>query len=39
VESITGVDRCEVERAARLLWESRPLAYYEIRSAKHPGDQ
>ncbi|ACG72796.1 molybdopterin oxidoreductase [Anaeromyxobacter sp. K] len=28
VESITGVARGEVERAARLLWESRPLAYY-----------
>jgi hypothetical protein len=28
VESITGVERGEVERAARLLWEARPLAYY-----------
>ena len=28
VESITGVRRGEVERAARLLWEARPLAYY-----------
>lgn len=28
VESITGVPRGEVERAARLLWEARPLAYY-----------
>jgi hypothetical protein len=28
VESITGVARGEIERAARLLWEARPLAYY-----------
>ncbi|ACL64989.1 molybdopterin oxidoreductase [Anaeromyxobacter dehalogenans 2CP-1] len=28
VEAITGVPRGEVERAARLLWEARPLAYY-----------
>lgn len=28
VEAITGVARGEVERAARLLWEARPLAYY-----------
>jgi anaerobic selenocysteine-containing dehydrogenase len=28
VESIAGVARAEVERAARLLWEARPLAYY-----------
>ncbi|WP_242338450.1 MULTISPECIES: molybdopterin-dependent oxidoreductase [unclassified Anaeromyxobacter] len=28
VESITGVERGEVEHAARLLWEARPLAYY-----------
>ncbi|MFY3744866.1 molybdopterin-containing oxidoreductase family protein [Anaeromyxobacter sp. Red801] len=28
VEAITGVPRAEVERSARLLWESRPLAYY-----------
>jgi anaerobic selenocysteine-containing dehydrogenase len=28
VEAITGVARADVERAARLLWEARPLAYY-----------
>ena len=28
VESICGVGRDQVERAARLLWESRPVAYY-----------
>jgi len=28
VESITGVRRGEVERAAQLLWEARPVAYY-----------
>jgi anaerobic selenocysteine-containing dehydrogenase len=28
VEAITGVGSAEVEEAARLVWESRPLAYY-----------
>jgi anaerobic selenocysteine-containing dehydrogenase len=28
VESICGIGRDQVERAARLLWESRPVAYY-----------
>jgi anaerobic selenocysteine-containing dehydrogenase len=28
VKSITGVEPGELERAARLLWEARPLAYY-----------
>jgi anaerobic selenocysteine-containing dehydrogenase len=28
VESITGVDSVQVEQAARLLWEARPVAYY-----------
>jgi anaerobic selenocysteine-containing dehydrogenase len=28
VEAICGVERGEIERAARLLWESRPVAYY-----------
>lgn len=28
VESICGIERAEVERAARVLWESRPVAYY-----------
>jgi anaerobic selenocysteine-containing dehydrogenase len=28
VETICGIGRTEVERAARLLWESRPVAYY-----------
>ena len=28
VESITGIDRRDVERAARTLWEHRPVAYY-----------
>ena len=26
--SITGVDGSDVERAARLLWEARPVAFY-----------
>jgi anaerobic selenocysteine-containing dehydrogenase len=28
VEGITGVGRDQIERAARLLWEARPVAYY-----------
>jgi anaerobic selenocysteine-containing dehydrogenase len=28
VEAITGVERSELERAAALLWEARPVAYY-----------
>jgi anaerobic selenocysteine-containing dehydrogenase len=28
VEQITGVDRQQIEEAARMLWESRPVAYY-----------
>ncbi|MDX1511217.1 MAG: molybdopterin-dependent oxidoreductase [Nitriliruptorales bacterium] len=28
VEEITGVSAAQVERTARLLWESRPVAYY-----------
>jgi anaerobic selenocysteine-containing dehydrogenase len=28
VTAITGIDGSEVERAARLLWEARPVAYY-----------
>ena len=28
VEKITGVGRLQVEQAARLLWEARPVAYY-----------
>lgn len=28
VEEITGVGADEIERAARILWESRPVAYY-----------
>src|SRR5262249_22816761 len=28
VKEITGVDEGKVEQAARLLWESRPVAYY-----------
>src|SRR5207244_8750650 len=28
VETICGVRRDDVERAARLLWQSRPVAYY-----------
>jgi anaerobic selenocysteine-containing dehydrogenase len=28
VESICGVPSCQVEDAARLLWEARPVAYY-----------
>lgn len=28
VEAICGVERSQVEAAARLMWESRPLAYY-----------
>ena len=28
VETITGVPAGEVERAARMLWEARPVAYY-----------
>jgi anaerobic selenocysteine-containing dehydrogenase len=28
VERICGVDRAEVEEAARLLWHSRPVSYY-----------
>ena len=28
VESICGIGRDQVERAARLLWESRPVAYF-----------
>jgi anaerobic selenocysteine-containing dehydrogenase len=28
VESICGIDPGQLERAARLLWESRPVAYY-----------
>jgi anaerobic selenocysteine-containing dehydrogenase len=28
VEAICGVDRDQTERAARMLWESRPVAYY-----------
>jgi anaerobic selenocysteine-containing dehydrogenase len=28
VETITGVEGREVERAARMLWEARPVAYY-----------
>jgi anaerobic selenocysteine-containing dehydrogenase len=28
VETITGVRREEVERAAQMLWEARPVAYY-----------
>ena len=28
VESICGIERTEVERAAQLLWAARPLAYY-----------
>jgi anaerobic selenocysteine-containing dehydrogenase len=28
VEAVCGVDRRQTERAARMLWESRPVAYY-----------
>jgi anaerobic selenocysteine-containing dehydrogenase len=28
VEAICGVERDQVERAARMLWEARPVAYY-----------
>jgi anaerobic selenocysteine-containing dehydrogenase len=28
VETACGVERAQVERAARMLWESRPVAYY-----------
>jgi anaerobic selenocysteine-containing dehydrogenase len=28
VEAITGVEREQIERAARMLWEARPVAYY-----------
>jgi len=28
VEEITGIEAGEIERAARILWESRPVAYY-----------
>jgi anaerobic selenocysteine-containing dehydrogenase len=28
VEAICGVSRAQIEQAARLLWESRPVAYY-----------
>src|SRR5206468_9042768 len=28
VEALTGVARAEIERAAQLLWEARPVAYY-----------
>lgn len=28
VEGVTGVARAEIERAAQLLWEARPVAYY-----------
>ena len=28
VETICGIERDQVERAARLLWESRPVAYF-----------
>ena len=28
VEAICGVDRSQIEAAARMLWEARPVAYY-----------
>jgi anaerobic selenocysteine-containing dehydrogenase len=28
VEAICGIDRAQVEKAARMLWEARPVAYY-----------
>lgn len=28
VETICGIERSQIERAARLLWEARPVAYY-----------
>jgi anaerobic selenocysteine-containing dehydrogenase len=28
VEEITGVSRAQIENAARMLWEARPVAYY-----------
>ncbi|MFT3894314.1 MAG: molybdopterin-dependent oxidoreductase [Anaerolineales bacterium] len=28
VETITGIDRVQIEKTAQMLWESRPVAYY-----------